>query len=68
MVEIQQSYRKRSEYEIRLYHTEVHSADSRDLPITTYSSTRHPRQWHLYNLLLTKSVPGHATVLNLALT
>lgn len=34
MVEIQQSYRKRSEYaEIRLYHTEVRSTDRRDLPI-----------------------------------
>ena len=48
MVEIQQSYEKRSEYEIRLYHTEVRSTDSRDLPITTYSSPGHPRQWHLY--------------------
>ena len=50
MVEIRQSYGKRSdhEYEIRLYHTEVRSTDSMDLPITTYSSTRHPRQWHLY--------------------
>ena len=28
-------------------HTEVRSTDSRDLPITTYSSLRHPRQWHL---------------------
>ena len=38
MVEIQHSYGKRSEYEIRLYHTEVlHSTDRRDLPITTYT-------------------------------
>ena len=46
MVEIQQSYGKRSGYKIRLYHTEVRNTDSRDLPITTYSGTRHPRQWH----------------------
>ena len=48
MVEIQQSYGKRSEYEIHLYHTEVRSTDSRDLPITAHSSPRHPRQCHLY--------------------
>ena len=48
MVEIQQSYGKRSGYKIRLYHTEVRNTDSRDLPITTYSGTRHPRQWHWY--------------------
>ena len=46
MVEIQQSYGKRSGYKIRLYHTEVRNTDSRDLPITTYSGTRYPRQWH----------------------
>ena len=34
MAEIQKSYGKRSEYEIRLYHTEVQSTDSRDLLIT----------------------------------
>ena len=43
MLEIQQSYGKQSEYEIRLYHTEVRRTDSRDLPITTYSNTRHLR-------------------------
>ena len=69
MVEIQQSYGKRSKYEIRLYHTEVHSTDSRDLPIhhlQQYSSSK--TMAFIYNLLLTKSVPAHATVLNLALT